>query len=83
MRAPADHLATLVAGGGTDAFAPEPLDGGGELVRGGAAVRDAAGRVVGVVLASDYLSGEAAKHARRNHRGVRESQSAPGAAPAD
>ena len=64
VRAPADHLATQVAGGGTDAFAPEPLDGGGELVRGGAAVRDAAGRVVGVVLASDYLSGEAAKHAR-------------------
>jgi two-component system nitrogen regulation sensor histidine kinase NtrY len=64
IRAPADHLATLVAGGGTDAFAPEPLDGGGELVRGGAAVRDASGRVVGVVLASDYLSGEAAKHAR-------------------
>ncbi len=65
VRAPADHLASLVASGGTEAYAPEPLEGGGELVRGGAAVRDASGRVVGVVLASDYLSGEAATHARQ------------------
>jgi len=65
VRASADHLASLVASGGTEAYAPEPLEGGGELVRGAAAVRDASGRVVGVVLASDHLSGESATSARR------------------
>jgi two-component system, NtrC family, nitrogen regulation sensor histidine kinase NtrY len=65
IRASADHLAALVASGGTPTYAPEPLEGGGELVRGGAAVRDASGRVVGVVLASDHLSGESATHARQ------------------
>ena len=65
VRASADRLAALVASGASDAPPPEPLEGGGELVRGGAAVRDAAGRVVGVVLASDHLSGESATHARQ------------------
>ncbi len=65
VRASADHLASLVASGGAESYAPEPLEGGGELVRGGAAVRDASGRVVGVVLASDRLSGESATHARQ------------------
>jgi two-component system, NtrC family, nitrogen regulation sensor histidine kinase NtrY len=65
VRASADHLASLVASGGAESYAPEPLEGGGELVRGGAAVRDASGRVVGVVLASDQLSGESATHARQ------------------
>jgi two-component system nitrogen regulation sensor histidine kinase NtrY len=65
VRASADHLASLVASGGGESYAPEPLEGGGELVRGGAAVRDASGRVVGVVLASDRLSGESATHARQ------------------
>jgi two-component system nitrogen regulation sensor histidine kinase NtrY len=64
-RASADRLASVIAAGGTDMHPPEPLDGGGELVRAGAAVRDASGRVIGVVLASDYLSGESAMHARR------------------
>ncbi len=65
VRASADHLASLVASGGSESYPPEPLEGGGELVRGGAAVRDASGHVVGVVLASDYLSGESATHARQ------------------
>ena len=65
VRASADHLASLVASGGAESYAPEPLEGGGELVRGGAAVRDVSGRVVGVVLASDRLSGESATHARQ------------------
>ena len=65
VRASADHLASVVASGGSEAYAPEPLEGGGELVRGGAAVRDGSGRVVGVVLVSDHLSGESAKHARQ------------------
>ncbi len=65
VRASADRLASVIAGGGNESYAPEPLEGGGDLVRGGAAVRDTAGRVVGVVLASDHLSGEAATHARQ------------------
>jgi two-component system, NtrC family, nitrogen regulation sensor histidine kinase NtrY len=65
VRASADRLASVIAGGGNETFAPEPLEGGGDLVRGGAAVRDPSGRVVGVVLASDHLSGEAATHARQ------------------
>jgi two-component system, NtrC family, nitrogen regulation sensor histidine kinase NtrY len=63
--ASADRYAAVVANGGTETYPPEPLDGGGELVRGGAAVRDQAGRIVGVVLASDHLSGESATHARQ------------------
>jgi two-component system nitrogen regulation sensor histidine kinase NtrY len=61
----ADRLASMIATGATAAHSPEPLEGGGELVRGGAAVLDANGRVAGVVVASDYLSGESAKHARQ------------------
>jgi two-component system, NtrC family, nitrogen regulation sensor histidine kinase NtrY len=65
LRASADRLAAVIATGATEAHAPEPLDSGGELVRAGAAVVDVNGRVAGVVLASDYLSGESAKHARQ------------------
>jgi len=65
LKATADRLASRVAAGNLDPHTPEPLEGGGELVRAGAPVRDAGGRVVGVVLASDYLSGESALHARR------------------
>jgi two-component system nitrogen regulation sensor histidine kinase NtrY len=65
LQASADRLASMVAAGTAEPSALEPLDGGGELVRAGAPIRDAAGRVVGVVLASDYLSGESALHARR------------------
>jgi two-component system, NtrC family, nitrogen regulation sensor histidine kinase NtrY len=65
LRASADRLAAMVATGANEARAPEPLDGGGELVRAGAAVRDASGRLAGVVLASDHLSGESARHARQ------------------
>ena len=40
--------------------------GGGELVRAGAPVADAAaGAPIGVVIASDYLSGSLAQHSRR------------------
>jgi two-component system nitrogen regulation sensor histidine kinase NtrY len=65
LRASADRLASLVATGATESHAPEPLDGGGDLVRAGAVFRDSSGRVAGVVLASDYLSGESARHARQ------------------
>ncbi|HEY7501316.1 MAG TPA: ATP-binding protein [Vicinamibacterales bacterium] len=65
VQASADRLAAMVAAGASEGHSPEPLDGGGELVRAGAPVRDATGRVVGVVLASDHLSGESARHARQ------------------
>jgi two-component system, NtrC family, nitrogen regulation sensor histidine kinase NtrY len=64
-RAYADRLAARVAAGEESARVLEPLDDGGELVRAGALVRDAAGRPVGVVVASDYLTGELARHSRR------------------
>ena len=64
-RASADRLAARVASGSTDTKAHEPLDTGGELVRAGAVARDANGTPVGVVIASDYLSGDLARHARR------------------
>jgi two-component system nitrogen regulation sensor histidine kinase NtrY len=65
LRASADRLAARVAGGSSDVAAHDPLDGGGELVRAGAIVRDAAGRTVGVVIASDYLPASMAQHSRR------------------
>ncbi len=65
IRASSDRLAAKIAGGSSDTQAHEPLDGGGEFVRAGVLVRDAAGKPVGVVIASDYLSSDLAKHARR------------------
>jgi two-component system nitrogen regulation sensor histidine kinase NtrY len=65
LRASSDRVASLVAAGSSESHAPEPLESGGELVRAGAPVRDASGRILGVVLASDFLSGESALHARR------------------
>ena len=65
VRASGDRLASAIASGTAGPHAPEPLEGGGELVRAGATVLDSNGRVAGVVLASDYLSGESAKHARQ------------------
>ncbi len=65
LRASSDRLAAKIASGSTDTQAHEPLDGGGELVRAGAAVRDAAGRPVGVIIASDFLSGDMARAARQ------------------
>ena len=64
-RASADRLAARVASGSSDTTAHEPLDSGGELVRAGAIARDATGAAVGVVIASDFLSGDLARHARR------------------
>jgi two-component system nitrogen regulation sensor histidine kinase NtrY len=65
VRASADRLASAIASGSNGTHSPEPLEGGGELVRGGAPILDASGRVAGVVLASDFLSGESATHARQ------------------
>jgi two-component system nitrogen regulation sensor histidine kinase NtrY len=65
VRASADRLAVRVASGSTDTHAHEPLDSGGELVRAGAVVRNAAGTPAGVVIVSDYLPEDLSHNARR------------------
>ena len=61
----ADRLAAKVASGSTETRALDQLDVG-ELVRAGAMIRDSATKQpVGVVIASDYLSGDLARNARR------------------
>jgi two-component system, NtrC family, nitrogen regulation sensor histidine kinase NtrY len=65
VRAQADRLAAKVASGSSDTQAVDPLEAGSELVRAGAAIRDASNRAVGVVIASDHLRGDLALHARR------------------
>lgn len=65
-RASADRLAARVVSGSSDTTSHDPLSGGGELVRAGAIVRDpSSGAPVGVVIASDHLSGSLAQHSRR------------------
>lgn len=65
-RVSADRLAErLAAGGGSDTHAPEPLPGGGELLRAAAPIRGRDGQLAGVVIASDYLTGELAERSRR------------------
>jgi two-component system nitrogen regulation sensor histidine kinase NtrY len=59
LRASADRLAATVAAAGGGSEAHEPLEGGGELVRAAVPILDSAtGRPVGVVVASDHLSGD-------------------------
>jgi two-component system nitrogen regulation sensor histidine kinase NtrY len=65
LRASSDRLAAKIAAGSRDTQAHEPLEGGGELVRAGAVVRDGSGKPIGIVIASDFLSGDLAQHARR------------------
>ena len=65
IRASSDRLAAKIAAGSGETQAHEPLEGGGELVRAGVLARDASGRPLGVVIASDFLSGDLASHARR------------------
>ena len=65
-RGVADRLAAKIVSGSNEKQAVDPLDGGGELVRAGAVIREpSTNRAVGVVIASGYLSGDLAKHARR------------------
>jgi two-component system, NtrC family, nitrogen regulation sensor histidine kinase NtrY len=64
-RTSADRLAARIAAGSSDSAAYDALDAGGELVRSGAVIRGAEGAPVGVLIASDLLSGEVAKESRR------------------
>jgi two-component system nitrogen regulation sensor histidine kinase NtrY len=65
LRASSDRMASRIAAGSNDSRAHEPLERGGELVRAGVLVRDSNGRPIGVVIASDFLSGDLAQHAQR------------------
>jgi two-component system nitrogen regulation sensor histidine kinase NtrY len=65
-RASADLLASRVANGGDEQpWILEPLSAGGDLVRAAGVIRSPSGEVVGVVVASDYLSGDLADRSRR------------------
>jgi two-component system nitrogen regulation sensor histidine kinase NtrY len=64
-RAVADRLAAQALAGNANSPIPEPLDSGGQLMRAAALVRNADQQVIGVVIASDYLTGELAQHSRR------------------
>ncbi|HIE91767.1 MAG TPA: HAMP domain-containing protein [Acidobacteria bacterium] len=65
-RASADALAASLAAGNVESAPAEPLSDGAELLRGAALVRATVdGPVVGVVVASNVLSGELTAHARR------------------
>ena len=65
-RAAAERLAERVASGTGETQQTESLAGGAEVVRAGAAIQsEPGGETVGVVVASDALSGSVAFHARR------------------
>jgi two-component system nitrogen regulation sensor histidine kinase NtrY len=65
-RAPADRLAGRVASGNEEEPRMlEPLAQGGEFVHVARAVKNSAGQVTGVVVASEYLSGDLAERFRR------------------
>jgi two-component system nitrogen regulation sensor histidine kinase NtrY len=65
-RASADRWAQRAATGSTEPIPPEPLADGGELVRWATVVRSAPDAPPkGVVVVSDYLTSDVARHARR------------------
>jgi two-component system nitrogen regulation sensor histidine kinase NtrY len=66
-RAGGDRLAALAVSGSPGEWVVEPVPGGdgGELMRVARAIHAPDGRLVGVVLASDVLTGEMAEKARR------------------
>ena len=64
-RASADRLAARIAGGAENQPEFEELSAGGDLIRAAAVVRNGARQITGVVVASDYLSGDLADLSRR------------------
>ena len=65
-RAGADRLAARAAGGAEAAPSmEEPVPAGGVLKHVASPIRNGGGQITGVVVASDYLSGELAERARR------------------
>ena len=66
-RAGGDRLAALKVSGSPDEWTLEPVPGGdgGQFLRVAQAIRSPDGRLVGVIIASDVLTGEMAERARR------------------
>ncbi|MBP1633708.1 MAG: ntrY [Acidobacteria bacterium] len=64
-RASADRLAERVAAGSREAHGPEPLGVGGQLLRAAEPIRTPDGTLAGVVVASDFLTGDLAARSRR------------------
>jgi two-component system, NtrC family, nitrogen regulation sensor histidine kinase NtrY len=64
-RASADLLASRVANGEQQTSMLETLSGGGDLIRAASVIRAPDRSVAGVVVASDYLSGDIADRSRR------------------
>ena len=65
LRSGGDRLAARVAESGRLEFEPLPAERGAQLLRVAEAIRGRDGRLKGVVLASDILTGEMAERARR------------------
>jgi two-component system nitrogen regulation sensor histidine kinase NtrY len=64
-RASAERLASRVAAGATETWVLEPVAAGGELLRAASPIRAPNGKIAGVVVASDYLTGDLAARSRR------------------
>ena len=70
-RVSADRLAERVASGSAETHGREPLGSGGDLLRSAAPIPGRDGRPAGVVVASDYLTGEMAERVAEDDRGLR------------
>jgi two-component system, NtrC family, nitrogen regulation sensor histidine kinase NtrY len=64
-RAPADRLAAQAIGGSSETRSIETLGSSGDLLHAAAVIRSKDGRTTGVVVATDYLTGELAMRSRR------------------
>jgi two-component system, NtrC family, nitrogen regulation sensor histidine kinase NtrY len=60
-----DRLAAQTLAGSGDSHATESIDGAGDLLHAAAVIRPAHGRVEGVVVATDYLTGGVVARSRR------------------
>ncbi|PYR59994.1 MAG: hypothetical protein DMF91_13320 [Acidobacteria bacterium] len=64
-RAAADRLAAQALAGSAEAHSSEALGGSGDLLHAAAVIRSKDRKVTGVVVATDYLTGDLAARARR------------------
>src|SRR5437763_7856651 len=64
-RAGADRLAAQVVAGSRETRSVEALGVSGDLLRAAVVIRSRSGQAAGVVVATDYLTGELAKRSRR------------------
>jgi two-component system nitrogen regulation sensor histidine kinase NtrY len=64
-RAPADRLAAQAIAGSSETRSIETLGSSGDLLHAAAVIRSSDGRTTGVVVATDYLTGDLAMRSRR------------------